>query len=561
MNPLDAFLTTTSIAYFSMEIALRPEMRTYSGGLGILAGDCARSSADLGMPIVFVTLVSHEGYLRQEIGNDGGQIDHPDPWRVDDWAMPLHTMVAVLIEDRPVWVRPWLYIVSSPTSASVPVILLDTRLELNSQDDRTITDHLYGGDEQYRLKQEIVLGVAGPRILEALGFSIRKFHLNEGHASLLTLNLLAKSSHTEVPLPLRIQQVRETCAFTTHTPIEAGHDRFSHADVKRMIDESVRPDEVLLKQLGGGEDLNMTLLALNLCGQVNGVAERHAETTRRMFPGYHIGAITNGIHVPTWVHPAFAEVFQDFLPSWAHAPERLWRLEAIPDVSVWTAHQSAKRDFITQVRSSTGIELDENRPIIALARRMTGYKRPNLIFTDIDRLRRINQRHPFQIVLAGKAHPRDLEGKSLISDINRHLKDLRTEITGVFVPDYNMEVARWFVAGADVWLNTPMPPLEASGTSGMKAALNGVLNLSVLDGWWREGCTEGITGWAVGSDDQPSTAHAEACLDKIENTILPLYYDDRSRWTWMMKQAISKIGLTFNSQRMMRQYGSEVYLS
>lgn len=561
MDTLQQFLRHTSIAYFSMEIALRPEMRTYSGGLGILAGDCARSSADLDLPLVFVTLVSHEGSLRQEIGSAGEQVDHPDPWRVEDWATQLDFMVAVDIEGRSVWVRPWLYVVSCPLGGRIPVLLLDTRLEQNRQEDRSITDRLYGGDAAYRLKQEIVLGVGGARILEGLGFEIRKFHLNEGHASLLTLHLLAKQTGKDVPLQGRLDKVREACVFTTHTPVEAGHDRFSYGEVARILGHGGLVDPDLLKQLGGKDELNMTLLALNLSRHVNGVAEVHAETTRLMFPGYQVGAVTNGVHVPTWAHPSFAELFQGILSSWAHQPERLTHCEQLQDEAIWNAHQWAKRDLVAAVAKATGQMLDEERPIIAFARRMTGYKRPHLIFTDLDRLREINRRYPFQIVMGGKAHPRDQEGKALIAEIHRHIRELAPELPVAFVPNYDMELARLFVSGADVWLNTPMPPLEASGTSGMKAALNGVLNFSVLDGWWSEGWVEGVTGWAIGDGDRLATEHASDCLDKLEGTVLPLFYENRPRWIWMMKQSISKIGSYFNSQRMMRRYGSEVYLS
>jgi starch phosphorylase len=561
MDTLQPFLKHTSIAYFSMEIALRPEMRTYSGGLGILAGDCARSCADLGLPLVLVTLVSHEGYLRQEIGSSGEQIDHPDPWRVEDWATPLDSMVAVDIEGRSVWVRPWLYVVSGPLGGRIPVLLLDTRLEQNCPEDRSITDRLYGGDAAYRLKQEIVLGVGGARILEGLGFEIRKFHLNEGHASLLTLHLLVRQAGSGVPLKVRLENVRDACVFTTHTPVEAGHDRFSYDEVSRILGQGSLIDPDLLKELSGENELNMTHLALNLSRHVNGVAEAHAETTRRMFPGYQVGAITNGVHVPTWTHPSFAELFQGVLSSWAHQPERLTRCEQLSDEAVWGAHRRAKSDFVAAVEKTTGKALDEERPIIAFARRMTGYKRPNLIFSDPDRLREINRRYPFQIVVGGKAHPQDQEGKALIAEIHRHILELAPEVPIAFVPNYDMELARLFVSGADVWLNTPMPPREASGTSGMKAALNGVLNFGVLDGWWIEGCVEGVTGWAIGEQNMPATEHASDCLDKLERTVLPLFYNDRPHWIWMMKQSISKIGSYFNSQRMMRRYGSEVYLS
>jgi starch phosphorylase len=560
MVSLQPFLSRTSVAYFSMEIALRPEMHTYSGGLGILAGDSARSAADLGLPIVFVTLASHRGYLRQDIEADGTQIDNADPWKIRDFATPLDAMVAVEIEGRSVWIRPWLHTVSSPLGAAVPVLLLDTDFDQNAAVDREITDRLYGGDEIYRLKQEIVLGIGGAKALEALGFRIATFHLNEGHAALLTLHLLRKPALSDVPDRDPVERVREACVFTTHTPVEAGHDRFSYADIERVLGtELIDLDE--LKLLGGTSQLNLTLLALNLSGYVNGVALRHAETTRRMFPGYRIESVTNGVHVSTWTHPAFADLYQTDLACWAHEPERLVRCDQLPDDQIWAAHQRAKAELLALVFRETGHNLDPDRPTIAFARRMTGYKRPDLIFTELERLRAIGRRYPFQIVMAGKAHPRDSQGKALIAQIHRHMRELSNDVPVIFLSNYDMQRARALVAGADIWLNTPMPPLEASGTSGMKAALNGVLNLSVVDGWWVEACIEGVTGWGIdGRRLDMAQDDAAELYGKLEDTVLPLYYENRPRWIWMMKQAMSKIGPYFNSQRMMRRYASEAYL-
>jgi starch phosphorylase len=561
------FLSRTRIAYFSMEMALRPEMHTYSGGLGVLAGDTARSSADLALPVVFVTMVSRNGYLRQEIDPEGRQRELPDPWEPDEYATPLRAKVAVLLEGREVWIRPWLHVISSPIGASVPVLLLDTDLDENAAEDRGLTDRLYGTGPDYRLKQEAVLGIGGLRVLQALGFDVRMHHLNEGHAALLALDLLRRFPRqrdqlSPGTLDYRITPVREACIFTTHTPVEAGHDRFDYALFERVLKGYLPVEQV--KLLAGDDALNMTRLALNLSGFVNGVAVRHAETTERMFPGYRIRAITNGVHLPTWAHPAIRALFDEHFPAWALEPELMVRADQLPPERVWTAHREAKDDLIAEVRARTGVELDPALPILGFARRMTAYKRPDLLFTDLARLRRIHARHPFQVVLAGKAHPADGPGKELIATLCAHARALAPELKVVFVPNYETDLARRLVAGVDVWLNTPIPPLEASGTSGMKAAVNGVLNLSVLDGWWLEACIEGVTGWAIGHDGDgrrgAADATAEDLYSKLEQVVLPLYHHDRDRWAWMMRQSIAKVACYFNTQRMMRRYAAEAYI-
>ncbi|GIK96277.1 MAG: alpha-glucan phosphorylase [Alphaproteobacteria bacterium] len=560
---VDPFLPRTRIAYFSMEIALCHEMHTYSGGLGVLAGDTARSCADLELPVVFVTLASREGYLRQEIDADGRQVDRPDPWDLAAWATPLDAAVAVQIEERPVWIRPWLHVVTCPVGHSVPVLLLDTRLEQNDPADRAITDRLYGGDDIYRLKQEIVLGIGGERLLHALGFDIETYHLNEGHAALLSVALLRRHPRSatrprEGALRYDADPVRERCVFTTHTPVEAGHDRFSYDDAARLLGDFIETDQ--LKLLAGDDRLNMTRLALNLSGYVNGVAGRHAQTARQMFPGYSIRAVTNGVHVPTWAHPAFARLFEAMTPNWGHDPEQLAAADQLPDDAVWTAHSEAKRDLLAEIRRLTGVAMAPDLPVITFARRMTSYKRPDLVFADIERLRAIRTAHPFQLVMAGKAHPRDSAGKAFIHDIHAHMRRMAGEIPMVFLPNYDLQLAKILVSGADIWLNNPVPPMEASGTSGMKAALNGVLNLSVLDGWWIEAWIEGVTGWAIGRDGSKHDDNALNLYEALEGKVLPLYHGNRDRWIWMMKQSISKIGPRFNSQRMMRRYASEAYL-
>ena len=318
-----------------------------------------------------------------------------------------------------------------------------------------------------------------------------------------------------------------------------------------------------LKRLAGDDRLNMTRLALNLSGYVNGVSKRHAQTTAKMFPGYDVRAITNGVHAATWTHASFARLYDGALPQWGLEPEVLERADQISDEAIWAAHQEAKRELLARVTDLSSVELRPDLPVIGFARRMTEYKRAGLLFEDIERLAAIARRQPFQAVFAGLAHPLDEGGQSLIAQIHHHIRQLSNTAPMVFLPNYDMEIAAGLVAGVDIWLNTPLPPLEASGTSGMKAALNGVLNFSVLDGWWVEGHIEGVTGWAIGDGKAGTAAHRHDADDlhhKLEKVVLPLYYEDRARWIWMMKQSISKIGSYFNSTRMMRRYAAEAYL-
>lgn len=558
------YLARTRVAYFSMEIALQAEIHTYSGGLGVLAGDTARTSADLALPMAFVTLLYRQGYLRQEIDPHGRQVDLADPWSPEDHATPLRAKVALVVEGREVWIRPWLYVLISPAGGSTPVLLLDTDLPENHADDRGITNALYAGDSAYRLKQEIVLGIGGLRILSALGFQIARYHLNEGHAALLALDLLRR--HPRPPdqvspsqLHYDVAQVRERCVFTTHTPVEAGHDCFSYELFGHLLQGYFPLDQ--LRQLAGSDRLNMTRLALALSGYINGVAVKHAEVTTRMFPDYDIRAVTNGIHVRSWVHPAFAQLFNRHSHDWGYLPMHMLRFDQLPAEAVWCAHTSAKADLIALTHRLSGIELDPQLPILGFARRVTTYKRPGLLFSDLERLTAIHAQHPFQLVFAGKAHPHDGPAKELIHELNQVIAKLAPVVRIAFLPNYDLGIAPVVVAGADVWLNTPEPPLEASGTSGMKAAVNGVLNLSVLDGWWIEACIEGVTGWSIGDgvyDGHP--ASAAHLYDKLEHSVLPLFYNQHERWVWMMQQSISKIGSFFSSHRMMLRYVAEAYL-
>ena len=576
---LDEFVSLPRVAYFSMEVALRNEIPTYAGGLGVLAGDTLRSAADLQLPLVGVTLVSRAGYFRQEIDPGGRQLEQPATWEPARWAQPLDAKVAVRIEDRPVWVSVWLYVIESHLGGRTPVLLLDTNLPENRVDDREITHYLYGGDDAYRLKQEMVLGFGGVRILRALAFEISAYHMNEGHSALLGVELMRRFAYLAEDLrpgdpPYDLPRVRDLCRFTTHTPVEAGHDRFSYDLVKQLLASSVygyddrkapKPgalgtehgpiDFSVLTALAGPDALNMTQLALACSDFVNGVAKRHAEVSAKMYPGHQVRAITNGVHPYAWSVASFRAVYDRHVPGWHHEPELLARVHGVADQEILAAHAQAKQALITRVKALTDVTLDPAVATLGFARRMTAYKRPEMFFTDIGRLRRIARRYPLQIVLGGKAHPHDQEGKQLITRLHEHARELAGAITVVYLPDYDLDLALLMVSGTDVWINTPLPPLEASGTSGMKAAFNGVPSLSVCDGWWVEGCIEGVTGWAV--------EDAASLYEKLESVVLPQFYatgDGRHAWVRIMKAVIAINAAYFNSHRMMRRYATEAYL-
>ena len=557
------------IAYFSMEIGLTTEIPTYSGGLGVLAGDTIKSAADLKLPLVAVTLISRKGYFRQTFNKEGWQQESPADWKPEDLLELLPVKTLVTIENRDVKIQAWLYRVKSPTGGELPVLFLDTDIPGNEDEDRKITDHLYGGDKSYRLKQEIVLGIGGARLLQILGFQVRKYHLNEGHASLLTLELLnyhrlASDETLDEIGSWNIRHVQEKCVFTTHTPVEAGHDRFSYDTVTQVMGEAIPLN--LLKKLGGEDELNMTLLALNLSHFVNGVAKKHGEVSQALFPGFEIHAITNGIHPFTWASPYLMALFDKYLPGWANEPELLVRVDIIPDKEVQDAHAGAKAYLFQYIEETTGVALDPNVLTIGFARRATAYKRANMIFTDPERLLEIGD-SKLQLVFGGKAHPHDDFGKQMIQAIRQQTEFFGDRLKIVYLPNYNMDVASRLIPGVDIWLNNPLRPLEASGTSGMKAALNGVPNFSVLDGWWIEGHIEGVTGWSIGpppTETSTEVNHSDEDVQdlykKLEETIIPLYYEDQVGWTRVMKNAIGKNAYYFNTHVMMRRYVTEAYL-
>ena len=557
-----------TIAYFSMEIGLLTDMPTYSGGLGVLAGDTIRAAADLKVPMVAVTLLHRKGYFYQRLETDGRQVEEPVDWSIDDFVSLIPQRTSVLVEGRTVIIGAWKYDVSGPGDWTVPVYFLDTDLAENSEWDRTLTHYLYGGDQHYRLAQEVVLGIGGVRMLRALGYqNVERYHMNEGHSSLLALELLdeeARRAGRSSPNHDDVQNVREQCVFTTHTPVAAGHDQFPMTLVRQLLDR--REVEEMKDVFCCDDTLNMTFLALNLSHYVNGVAKKHGEIARLMFAGYNIDAITNGVHAATWVAGSIAELFDRYIPGWRQDNCSLRYALSIPKQDIWQAHMHAKKTLLHHVNSEMNAGMDEDVLTVGFARRAAAYKRADLLFSDIERLKSIaSRRGGLQIIYAGKAHPHDEAGKDQIRRVFSARDLLRDKIKIAYLQNYSMEIGKLMTGGVDVWLNTPQPPLEASGTSGMKAAVNGVPSLSVLDGWWIEGCIEGVTGWSIGPPDGTGGAVADhsrdaiSLYDKLEQIVLPMFYYNRDDYFDVMRHAIALNGSFFNTHRMLQQYVLKAY--
>ncbi len=573
-----------------MEIAVDPDVPTYSGGLGILAGDTIRSAADLEVPMVAVSLLYRKGYFYQRIDAEGWQREEPVAWSVEDFLEEMPVRVSGTLEGRPVLIRSWRYDVKGIGGYIVPVYFLDVDLPENSEWDRTLTDYLYGGDKKYRLCQEALLGIGGARMLKALGYGeIEKYHMNEGHASLLTIELLedeAKKAGRGSVNHDDIEEVKKKCIFTTHTPVPAGHDQFpielvyqvlghhkNFIDMKDVLCVDVfsqifgiKKDYPDMNNIKPGElTLNMTYLALNLSHYVNGVAKRHGELSNLMFAGYHIDAITNGVHAATWVSRPFQKLFDRYVSEWRKDNFSLRSALGIPGKEVWGAHMTAKKELIKHVNRETNAGMESDLFTIGFARRSTPYKRADLLFTDIDRLKRIcEDRGAVQIIYGGKAHPNDQNGKEIIKRIYRIKDELKGCVKVVYLENYDFNLGKLMTSGVDLWLNTPQPPLEASGTSGMKAAFNGVPSLSVPDGWWIEGCIEGVTGWAIGDrsqgqENEDVTIDAAFIYNKLEQVIIPMYYERRGEFINVMRHAIALNGSFFNTQRMLQQYVLNAY--
>ena len=549
-----------------MEIGLITDMPTYSGGLGVLAGDTIRAAADLKVPMVAVTLLHRKGYFYQRLDSSGRQIEEPVDWAVNDFLTELPQPTSVTIEGRTVFLRAWEYAVAGPGDFSVPVYFVDADLPENSEWDRKLTHYLYGGDLHYRLCQEVILGIGGVKMLRSLGHqTIERYHMNEGHSSLLALELLdeeAVRAGRQTPIREDIEAVREKCVFTTHTPVAAGHDQFPMELVNQVVGR--REVEEMRDVFCCGDLLNMTYLALNLSRYVNGVAKKHGEISRHLFAGYNIDAITNGIHAATWAAAPFSQLYDHYIPGWRQDSFSLRYALSIPKQEIWLAHAQTKKSLIQLVNQETNAGMDIDMLTLGFARRSATYKRADLLFADMERLKAmVGKSGGLQIVFAGKAHPQDAAGKELIMRIFGAKESLRDRVKIAYLENYNMEMGKMMTAGVDVWLNTPQPPMEASGTSGMKAVVNGVPSLSVLDGWWIEGCIEGVTGWAIGpSSAGPGDGHerdAESLYDKLERFVMPLFYRDRSGFIDVMRHTIALNGSFFNTHRMLQQYVLKAY--
>ena len=554
-----------TIAYFSMEIGLEAGMPTYSGGLRVLAGDTIRAAADLKIPLVAVSLLHRKGYFYQLLDKNGGQSEEPSEWVIEDFLREMPPRVSVTIEGRTVYLRCWRYEASGASGFAVPVYFLDTDLPENTEWDRTLTDSLYGGDQHYRLCQEVVLGIGGVRMLRALGYgNIARFHMNEGHASLLTLELLAENARRTGRQAIShedIDEVRQQCVFTTHTPVPAGHDQFPLDLVSQVLG---RQEALMMPEVFCCEGrLNMTYLALNLSHYVNGVAKKHGEVSQHLFAGYVIDSITNGVHAATWAADPFQQLYDRYIPGWRQDNFSLRYALSLPKPEVWQAHSQAKKQLIQYVNHESNAGMDVDVFTLGFARRATTYKRADLLLTDPDRLRHIAASvGGVQVVYAGKAHPQDAGGKELIRRVFQAKEALKPHIKIAYLANYDMDLGKLITAGADVWLNTPQAPLEASGTSGMKAALNGVPSFSVLDGWWIEGRIEGVTGWAIGEDGRDSgdgSKVVSSLYDKLEQVVLPLFYHQRERFVDVMLHTIALNGSFFNTQRMIQQYVLKAY--
>ncbi|MCC5795221.1 MAG: alpha-glucan family phosphorylase [Chromatiales bacterium] len=532
-----------------------------------------------------MTLLHRKGYFSQRLDLDGNQYEEPQPWPVADFLERLAPRIRVRLRDKDMIVAAWRFWVHGCHGHRVPVVFLDTDLVENTTEDRALTDYLYGGNADYRLRQEAILGIGGVRMLRALGYDqIHRFHMNEGHSALLTLELLREHASRSKDGQIgeaEIEAVREQCVFTTHTPVPAGHDQFSldHAvdvldsssplpglrdlfalDVFRHIvhsdDENMQPSS----SLRNGLTLNLTYVALNLSRYVNGVAQRHGEISRLMFANYPVDAITNGVHAATWVSEPMAELFDRNIRDWRADNFSLRYALGIARDEFRAARSAARRQLFEFLGTHPGCSgLDPELFTVGFARRATAYKRPDLLFADPERLRQLVRRFgPMQVIYAGKAHPYDWEGKRLIRRIHAIARDLLSDgLRIIWLPDYGLTLARLLTSGVDLWLNTPLPPNEASGTSGMKAALNGVPSISTMDGWWIEGHIEGVTGWSIGSS--PEENAAESLYRLLETEVLTCFYAAPDAWVEIQRNAVAYNGSFFNSQRMMQQYVTRAY--
>ncbi len=553
MVETEAYLMEQKIAYFSMEIGVDAQLPTCCGGLGVLAGDMIKSAAEMNIPLVGVSLRHHKGYFKQEIENCQQKevLKRSNPFGV---LRKRDERVRVLIEGRDVVIGAEEYIIKNGHSNKVSIYFLETRLNENEVEDREISETCYWmgksttyeEHQRHRLKQEVVLGIGGVRFLEKLGYDIKKYHLNEGHTALATLEIANKNNWDE-------NKTKKRFSFTTHTLVPAGHEVFPMAMVESILDNSYPLDKV--KEYGEQAGcLNMTKLAMSLSDYQNGVSKKNAYAAREMFPGKNIDYITNAVHLGTWTSGSFKGLFDRHLPGWEENPEKLKDAMRLPDEEVWKAHLENKNILLDFIEDEYGTDLDRNRLTLGWFRRIAEYKRPTLIFTDEKRLKLIAS-GKMQIIMAGKAHPRDGFGKEGIKKIYEESKIMGKDIPIVFVENYRMEISPTLIAGVDVLLNTPRPPNEASGTSGMKALSNGVINVSSWDGWIDEEfkTQEGLIGWAFGCQSETDVQDAHGLYNVLEQKVIPTFYGNQKRWIEMQKHSIS-LASYYNANRMLREY-------
>ncbi len=555
-------IENTKVAYISMEIALDSNIPTYSGGLGVLSGDTVRSAADLEIPMVGICLCYSAGYFYQMFNEIGEQKEFEVKWNFFYEFDKVDKPITMQIEDKDVKVSAWLYRVIGQSGHIIPIYLLTTDVEGNPEWQRHLTAALYDSTHKWnRLAQELILGVGGVKLLKALGYNnIEVYHINEGHGAFSTLELLNEYKGN-------VEKVKKKVVFTTHTPVPAGHDRFDYGLVNQVFRERLPKN---IKELAGKDELNMTVLAMNLSRYTNAVARKHGDITRKMFPGYKVDSITNGIHLPFWVSKPIRKLFDKKWPNWKSNPSVLQNAIELDDLELFDAHIENKFNLISYQKGHSWNLLDEEMLTIGFARRFATYKRATLIFDDLDRLGKICK-GGVQFIFAGKAHPKDEAGKAYIRKIYEAgdylLRNFGVKV--VLMENYSMDLAHMLVSGVDVWLNNPERYREASGTSGMKAALNGVLNFSVQDGWWLEGYKMNKNaGWAIGPDDKvpaddPRISNdwkldANTIYEILENEMIPTYMN-HDEWLYKSKCAIS-LASYFNTHRMVEEYAEKAYL-
>lgn len=554
------------VAYFCMGMGINPKMPTYSGGLEVLAGDHIKAAADMELPLVAVTLLHRKGYFKQEIGEDGRQFERYPKWSPEEF-MELHDspgkIVNLRVNGDDVKIRAWQYNQIGQSGYKIPILFLDTDIEGNSVVARDFTSYLYGSDNKYRLSQEAVLGLGGAKILENLGYNkIEKFHMNEGHAALLPLYLLKKEEGD-------VEKVKKKVIFTTHTPVPAGHDKFEVSLVSEVLHDQLSD---ITPYCEDGK-LNMTHVALKLSNFTNGVSKKHAEVSRVMFPKYKIDSITNGVHAESKVTRHTKKLFDEHLRGWSLRPDRaLPYVFKIPDEEIIMMHRANKKDLMDFVNTmNPQANFSTDALTLTYARRFAEYKRATLLLSNIEKLVEIagDKERPIQLIFSGKAHPQDEKGKQLIQEIIKTADDLSGIVKISFLPNYNMDIAKLLTSGSDFWLNTPRRPYEASGTSGMKALLNGVINISIDDGWVCEGIRDGVNGIIIGDKagkfnlDNKDEARIDAqdaadLYNKLENVVKPMYYDDKKKLVDMMKSSIA-VGSYFTTARMVREYRELAY--